>query len=69
MGGGAEKIEDKYFHAVFTRLGSMREKCLVRYTTYEDIFELYKMENNKIDYIHKETSSKLRFFNYFFTVF
>ena len=54
MGGGAEKIEDKYFHAVFTRLGSMREKCLVRYTTYEDIFELYKMENNKIDYIHKE---------------
>ena len=47
-------MEDKYFHAVFTGLGSMREKCLVRYTTYEDIFELYKMENNKIDYIHKE---------------
>ena len=47
-------MEDKYFHAVFTRFGSMTEKCLVRYTTYEDIFELYKMENNKIDYIHKE---------------
>ena len=32
----------------------MTEKCLVRYTTYEDIFELYKMEKNKVDYIHKE---------------